>query len=90
MPITNAYENSQLPKLGVILSKQTKEGFENNIVGPPPSPPEPIPGRPPSPPPFSNPAPNRFTCPTCGKVFSTKEELTMHIETTHQSPKKKL
>jgi 5-methylcytosine-specific restriction endonuclease McrA len=41
-------------------------------------------------PPMDNPTPNKFTCQICGKVFNTKEELTMHLETEHQSPKKKI
>ncbi|MGD6852527.1 MAG: C2H2-type zinc finger protein [Candidatus Bathyarchaeia archaeon] len=53
---------------------------------PPMPPPEPSP---PSPPPMSSPAPRKFTCQVCGKVFNSKEELTLHIETVHGSPKKK-
>ena len=44
----------------------------------------------PSLPPMDNPTPNKVTCQICGKVFNTKEELTMHLETEHQSPKKKM
>ena len=31
-----------------------------------------------------------FICPKCKKVFNTKEELTIHLETVHQSPKKQI
>ena len=51
----------------------------------PPTPPEP-PG-PPFPPQVG---PRKFTCPTCQEIFNTQEELTLHMETVHQSPKKKL
>jgi hypothetical protein len=49
------------------------------------------PPAPPSPPP---PAPlvsiSEFTCELCGKTFKTKDELMLHVETEHQSPKKKV
>jgi hypothetical protein len=51
----------------------------------PPSPPEP-PG-PPIPP---ETVPKKFICPDCRKVFTTQQELTVHMESVHQSPKKKL
>ena len=41
-------------------------------------------------PPIGNLTPNTVTCQICGKVFKTKEELTMHLETDHQTPKKKM
>jgi hypothetical protein len=41
-------------------------------------------------PPMDNPTPNTVICQICGKVFNTKEELTMHMETEHQSSKKKV
>ncbi|MFA5571950.1 MAG: hypothetical protein GX799_07235 [Crenarchaeota archaeon] len=48
------------------------------------------PPEPPTPPPLSNPSPQKFTCQTCGKTFTTKEELTLNIETVHISSKKKV
>jgi hypothetical protein len=54
-------------------------------IPPPPNPPQP-PG-PPFPP---ETGPKKFICPNCKKVFNTQEELTVHMETVHQSPKKKL
>jgi hypothetical protein len=30
---------------------------------------------------------NKHTCQICGKVFNTKEELILHLETEHQNPK---
>ena len=70
--------------------KKPKEPVKDEIVPPPPSfPPEP-PGHPPSPPPMISQTPSKFTCQTCGKVFNSREELTMHVETVHQSPKKKV
>ncbi len=48
----------------------------------------PAPSSPPSPPPLVT--TNRFACQKCGKTFSTEEELTLHMETEHQSPKKKV
>jgi len=39
-------------------------------------------------PPMDNSTPNKSTCQICGKVFNTKEELIMHLETEHQNPKK--
>jgi len=41
-------------------------------------------------PPMDNPTSNKYTCQICGKVFNTKEELTLHMETKHQSPNKKV
>ena len=41
-------------------------------------------------PPMDNPTPNTFTCQICGKVFNTKEELILHLETEHQSTTKKV
>jgi hypothetical protein len=41
-------------------------------------------------PPMDNPTSNKVTCQICGKVFDTKEELITHLETEHQSPKKKV
>ena len=41
-------------------------------------------------PPMDNPTSNKSICQICGKVFNTKEELTLHLETEHQSPKKKV
>jgi hypothetical protein len=41
-------------------------------------------------PPMDNPTSNKFACKICGKVFNTKEELTAHLETEHQSFKKKV
>ena len=78
--------------LGVILTetefpykKKGREPEESYSVQPPSKPPEPI-G-----PPFPSPrsiGPRKFICPNCHKVFNTQEELTMHMETVHQSPKK--
>jgi hypothetical protein len=68
--------------------KRPNEPVEDTFEAPPPMPP-PEPPTPPSPP-FSNTAPTKFTCQICGKVFNTKEELVMHMETVHQSPKKKV
>ena len=41
-------------------------------------------------PPLDNPTSNKPTCQICGKVFKTKEELLIHLETEHQSPDKKV
>jgi hypothetical protein len=68
--------------------KKPLEPAEGRTKAPPPMPP-PEPPTPPSPP-FSNVPPSKFTCHVCGKIFNTKEELTLHIETVHQSPKKKV
>jgi hypothetical protein len=68
--------------------KKPVEPVEDNIAAPPPMPP-PEPPIPPSPPPLNTAAPTKFTCQVCGKVFNSKEELTLHIQTVHQSPKKK-
>jgi hypothetical protein len=48
----------------------------------------PAPPSPPSPPPLVT--VTDFTCEYCGKTFKTKDELTLHVETEHQSPKKKV
>jgi hypothetical protein len=62
---------------------------EAPATAPPPMPP-PEPPLPPSPPPLSSPTPTKYTCQVCGKVFNSKEELTIHVETVHGSPKKKV
>ncbi len=67
-----------------------KEPNGQGKTAPPPPTPPPEPPYPPSPPPLSTPTPNRFNCQVCGKTFSTREELTMHMETVHQSPKKEV
>jgi hypothetical protein len=41
-------------------------------------------------PPMDNPTSNKSICQICGKVFNTKEELIMHLETEHQNTKKKV
>jgi hypothetical protein len=41
-------------------------------------------------PPMDNLISNKNTCQICGKVFKTKEELILHLETEHQSPEKKV
>jgi hypothetical protein len=69
--------------------REPEQPIKDSIEPPPPeSPPQPPP--PPNPPPLGYPGTKRFTCPTCGKVFNTKEELTMHVETTHLTTKKKV
>lgn len=75
-------------KWGTIMSepdypypKKPLEPAAGKTKAPPPIPPP----EPPNPPP---PRSIKFTCQTCGKTFTTKEELTMHIETVHMSPKK--
>ncbi|MCL5876467.1 MAG: C2H2-type zinc finger protein [Candidatus Bathyarchaeota archaeon] len=64
--------------------KKPLEPSKSNVTAPPPMPP-------PEPPTLPSPPYNtlKFVCSTCGKVFNTKEELTMHMETVHQSPKNK-
>jgi hypothetical protein len=47
----------------------------------------PAPASPPPPPPLVS--VSEFTCEHCGKTFKTKDELTLHVETEHESPKKK-
>jgi hypothetical protein len=37
-----------------------------------------------------NPTSNKQTCQICGKVFNTKEELILHLETEHQSPENRV
>ncbi len=49
----------------------------------------PAPSPPPPPPSLVTENVSKFTCQICGKTFTTKEELTLHTETEHQSPKKK-
>jgi hypothetical protein len=66
--------------------KKPLEPAEGTTHAPPPIPPPPNPPTPP----FSNHTPQKFTCQTCGKTFTTKEESTLHIETVHMSPKKKV
>jgi hypothetical protein len=39
---------------------------------------------------MDNPTSNKFACQICGKVFNTKEELTIHLETEYQSSSKKI
>jgi hypothetical protein len=57
----------------------------------PPSPDyPPPPPSPPSPPPFEAASIAKASCQICGKTFNTKEELTFHVETAHESPKKKI
>lgn len=68
--------------------KRPGEPVNDKVVVPPP--PEPPPGNPPSPPPLSDPTLIKFTCSICGKVFRTRGELTLHMETVHTSPKKKV
>jgi Zinc finger, C2H2 type len=63
-------------------SKKPKEPVDDSIGAPPPMPPP----EPPTPP-FGT---LKFKCPNCGKMFNSKEELTLHMETVHMSPKKKM
>ena len=70
-------------------------------VPPPPNIPEPKPEMPPTKIPNSEPVPKpkdttvsnempteTYTCKICGKTFNTQEELALHTETAHKSPKK--
>jgi hypothetical protein len=66
--------------------KKPLEPAKGVTQAPPPMPPP----EPPNPPPLSYPSPQKFTCQTCGKTFTTKEELALHVETAHMSPKKKV
>ncbi len=61
---------------------------EEPIMMPPPPDYPPSPPNPPPPPPLDTENVSKFTCQTCGKTFNTREELAMHVETEHQSPKK--
>ena len=70
--------------------KKPNESFNDLIAPSPPDGSLESPDQQPSLPPMDNPTPNKVTCQICGKVFNTKEELTMHLETEHQSPKKKV
>ncbi|MCW3998999.1 MAG: C2H2-type zinc finger protein [Candidatus Bathyarchaeota archaeon] len=67
--------------------KRPIEPIENVSDNLPPMPPEPPPS---PPPPETIPIPTRFSCSLCGKAFNTREELTLHTQTTHQSPKKQV
>jgi hypothetical protein len=62
--------------------REPEEVIKKKIAPPPPD----MPGEPPPPSPLNYPSPKKVTCSTCGKVFTTEEELTMHVETVHQSP----
>lgn len=67
-----------------------KPNKPSEIIGPNPSP---LPVESPEQPsrlPICNGRPREFTCPKCKKVFTTQEELTFHLGTVHQSPKKKV
>jgi hypothetical protein len=55
-------------------------------VPPPPN----YPPTPPAPPPLDTQNVAKFSCKICGKTFTTQEELLMHMQTQHQSPKKKV
>ena len=68
--------------------KKPNESFNDLIAPSPPGGSFESPDQQPSLPPIGNPTPNKVTCQICGKVFKTKEELTMHLETEHQIPKK--
>ncbi|MBE3116427.1 C2H2-type zinc finger protein [Candidatus Bathyarchaeota archaeon] len=71
-------------------SKKPNEPQSDEAIIPPPPDYPPSPPGPPSPPPMASNAPRKFTCGACGKTFTTKEELMMHMETAHQSPKKQV
>ncbi|MCW4029444.1 MAG: C2H2-type zinc finger protein [Candidatus Bathyarchaeota archaeon] len=43
------------------------------------------PENPPSPKPLNRPNPEKFTCLTCGETFSTREELSLHMEMAHHT-----
>jgi len=65
--------------------KKPNESFNDLIAPSPPDGSFESPDQQPSLPPMDNPTPNKVTCQICGKVFKTKEELTMHLETEHQN-----
>jgi hypothetical protein len=55
---------------------------ETAYVPYPPSIP-PAPTQPPPPSPIEAQTVTKFPCQHCGKIFTTKEELTLHVETAH-------
>lgn len=70
-----------------VLCGRGLKGYKLTNVSPAPNIPQPNPVGPPSPEAAAGDDRVAYVCPKCKKVFNSKDELELHMETDHQSRK---